>query len=279
MDICKSADPRLGKAVVQYAGLVVSLITCFNAGWTSIRWAHHCERPDCCKGIAGAFDPEQMKTKIMQIVMKLLLSSLPSTPEKGKWTKTWPCVTWFLRALCPHGMLRELLAIAGLKQVAAPQHAAPASDATKSCLEIDFVAIRHAERSRCRVCQQARDPAQHYLALCVVGASPISVCLVLEGFQRQTWGQAEVPGSYGLGIAIVEPSRCHVATVCGLATRAQQSVCLDLGFLSRDIRCMEHGSSTATFCSSQSPSGVAVLVVYAIQLLETVAAQIVADGR
>ena len=137
----------------------------------------------------------------------------------------------------------------------------------------------HAERSRCRVRQQARDPAQHYLALCVVGASPISVCLVLEGFQRQTWGQAEVPGSYGLGIARVEPSRCHVATVCGLATRAQQSVCLDLGFLSRDIRCMEHGSSTATFCSSQSPSGVAVLVVYAIQLLETVAAQSVADGR
>ena len=32
MDICKSADPRLGKAVVQYAGLVVSLIACFNAG-------------------------------------------------------------------------------------------------------------------------------------------------------------------------------------------------------------------------------------------------------
>ena len=134
----------------------------------------------------------------------------------------------------------------------------------------------HAERSRCRVRQQARDPAQHYLALCVVGASPISVCLVLEGFQRQTWGNRRFPAA---SIALVEPIRCNVASLCSLATRAQQSVCLDFGFLSRDIRCMEHGSSTATFCSSQSLSGVAVLVVSAIQLLETVAAQIVADGR
>ena len=224
MDICKSADPRLGKAVVQYAGLVVSLITCFNAGWTSIRWVHHCERPDCCKGIAGAFDPDQMQTQMVQIVMKLLLSSLPSTPEKGKWTKTWPCVTWFLRALCPHGMLRELLAIAGLKQVAAPQHAAPASDATKSGLDIDFAAIRGMRRDHA-VAFVNKPETQHNIILLGVLLEPLRYLCAwsLKASSARHGAKRRFPAAMDLASPVSSPVaamlRYYAALLRGLSSR------------------------------------------------------------
>ena len=46
---------------------------------------------------------------MVSCMLGVLFARLPGTPEKGKWTKTWPCVTWFVAALSVHGVLRECL--------------------------------------------------------------------------------------------------------------------------------------------------------------------------
>ena len=167
-DIAKSADTRIHKAVVQYARLLIQFVCFFNGHWSSLVWQHHCLSPGCCRGSAGNYDTKAMRNSMSKLVLLLIFSSLPTTPQKGKWTKTWPCVTWFARALMPHSMLARLLHIAGLKQQTAPSQPTPQEDSIKSGMDIDFPAIKGMRRDRTSRFVNRCDTQHNVMFLCLL---------------------------------------------------------------------------------------------------------------
>ena len=64
--------------------------------WNGPLWkgvVHHCKGRECCPS-------REVLIKEMALSLSLLVfNRMPTIPNKGKWTKTFQCVDWFLRAL------------------------------------------------------------------------------------------------------------------------------------------------------------------------------------
>lgn len=74
--------------------------------WGPIR--HHCADASCCSG----HDAKETKRRMSHAVTHLQLRAMPSVPQKATWTKTLPCVVWFVLAMACSQLLQSLWPVA-----------------------------------------------------------------------------------------------------------------------------------------------------------------------
>ena len=73
-----------------------SVFNCLPSG----KLAHRCPDPSCCNN----FDIEVTKTKMRRALVLLPFRSMPSVPQRSKWTNVFPCVIWFILGLATHAL-------------------------------------------------------------------------------------------------------------------------------------------------------------------------------
>lgn len=160
------AEPSMKK----HARCLLDFVLLFNGCWRQPVWQHHCLHPTCCRGEDGAFDEGVMRKKMVAAVLCLLFATMPTTPEKGKWTKTWPCLVWFAQGLGVHDTIRQALALA-----CEEGHASrPAGTANQpggddgSGFDVDLQAIRGVRRRRSESFAANAESKYNLFLMCVL---------------------------------------------------------------------------------------------------------------
>ena len=191
LDEIVSADASRDKALKKYARSLLELIAIFNGDISVDKWHHHCCSPSCCSGTAGPHDVSIMRRRMVDSVLKVVLATLPTTPQKGKWTKTWPCVVWFLRAMGVHNMFSQALRITS-EHHRQPQVAPSVGDDVVSGMDIDFARIKGIRRQRAE--KFASNPSVRFnVSLVCVVLEPLRfLCGWFLGASSATFGGRDV---------------------------------------------------------------------------------------
>lgn len=91
------SDPfnkRRDKSAAAWLSAWQEFTSVFNGPlWGPLR--HYCADRSCCNG----FDVETTKAKMRHALAGLTFRVMPCVPVKAKWTKTLPCIAWFVMAV------------------------------------------------------------------------------------------------------------------------------------------------------------------------------------
>ena len=201
-------DPCKDMVVKKYAQLLMSFILVFNCHLGLTSWTHECESPECCMRNGIPFVVEVMREKMSAVASALVLSSLPTTPEKGKWTKSYPCIVWFARCVGPHNMLRDIVELAadGLPEQIVRAKGGEDDDAVQCGMDVDFAAIKGYRRQRASAFVSNQDTRFHIFLFCIVVEPLRFLCsFFLRSVSGSHGGGVEHPPAMDLASPISSP--------------------------------------------------------------------------
>ena len=106
-----SRDP-CGPRQKRHVQCLLELLRVFNGKLHLPPWHHDCMHPSCCYRSGRPCNIDAMREKMTVAMVLSLLASMPTVPEKGKWTKTWPYSAWSTQGLGFNDTVRQALLLA-----------------------------------------------------------------------------------------------------------------------------------------------------------------------